>query len=82
MKIVTEKEVLFLVLLYIVLLLSNLMFGISNKKLKFICAFSFLAGTHTSQAEGLVLRFIHSSHFHPKSRVMFSRERSLVLFSC
>lgn len=58
------------------------MFGISNTKWKFICAFSFLAGAQTSQAEELVLRFIHSSHFHPTSRMMFSEERSLVLFSC
>lgn len=44
--------------------------------------FSFLAGTQISQVEELVIRFIHSSHFHPKSTTMFSGEKSLVLFSC
>lgn len=44
MKLVTEKEVLFLVFA----LLSNLMFGISNTKWKFICAFNFFAAAQTS----------------------------------
>lgn len=52
------------------------------KKWKFVCAFSFLTGTWIFQEKELFLRFNHSSNFHPKSMVMFSGERNLVLFSC